>query len=167
MATGTIKLGAYKKLSRNPLPGGLLEGFFYGGGEVNVGLARGRVPARKASARIGPKLVNVPQVETPARQHLIFYDIPSSKRVARCTNILPTGARLSGLGEGQRLRKGFHNGGVCETHCIQSRSGGRTKQREVRIGDCTGEAKQQVKLLPIFESLSSAAEIRLYIRETL
>ena len=32
MVTGTIKLGAKKELSRKPLPGDQLEGFFYGGG---------------------------------------------------------------------------------------------------------------------------------------
>ena len=35
------------------------------------------------------------------------YDNPNRKRDARCTNILHTGATLSGVGEGQRLRKGF------------------------------------------------------------
>ena len=37
----------------------------------------------------------------------LFYDIPSSKRDVRGTNNLHTGATLSGVGEGQRLRKGF------------------------------------------------------------
>ena len=37
-------------------------------------------------------------------------DNPSQKRDARCTNILHTGATLSGVGEGQRLRRGFQNG---------------------------------------------------------
>jgi hypothetical protein len=113
--------------------------------------------------------------------------IPSQKRVARCTNILHTGATLSGVGEGQRLRKGFQSGGVCETQ-REPKMSGRIRpwvRAEVQEGVCINENRsanwqalsttesfrqgkihQQVRLLPIFLSPSSAAKLRHSARNT-
>ncbi|MCK5016927.1 MAG: hypothetical protein KAS32_07625 [Candidatus Peribacteraceae bacterium] len=73
--------------------------------------------------------------------------IPSSKRVARCTNILHTGATLSGVGEGQRLSWGLRNISPM-TITVES------KIYTVQVD------------LPILESLNSAAEIRHSARNT-
>ncbi len=45
---------------------------------------------------------------TTARRHL-FYDNPTRKRLARCTNTIHTGATLQVWANEQRLRKGFHS----------------------------------------------------------
>ena len=100
---------------------------------------------------------------------------PSQKRVARCTNIPHTGALPTVKGVGQRLRKGFQSSGVCET---QKRSLGNASIDEklqgfgtiqrylyVRV-DWPMRVGEQVKILPTFESLSSAAEIRHSARNT-
>ena len=161
MDTGQIQLGV-KKGSGEFLDRYPTQGFFYGGGrggQMVRYLLCSRIGRRNID-KIIPLLVdeslfaeNKLSIAVPtARQHLIFYDIPSRKRVARCTNILHTGATLSGVGEGQRLRKGFQSGGVCET--LQANSdGGRNPLK-------------QVELLPTFESLSSAAKIRHSARNT-
>ena len=91
---------------------------------------------------------------------LLFFlsPIPSQKRVARCTNILHTGATLTDVGEGQRLRKGFQSGGVATT----------VRQGCNQQGQIVAFAKLYYRYgyLSTFESLSSAAEIRHPARNT-
>ena len=65
MATGIIKLGVHKKLSRNPLSRGQLESFFYGGWVSRAGsLDRVQVPCKAASSAVRQCFT--------ARQHLIL-----------------------------------------------------------------------------------------------
>ena len=100
---------------------------------------------------------SAPQVRSLSRP-FIFYDNPSSKRVARCTNILHTGATLSGVGEGQRLRKGFQG--------LHSSVGGRERLRleletvSSRYKATILQALSVTLFASSFESLSSAAKIR-------
>ena len=100
----------------------------------------------------------------PLAFHL-FYDIPSKKRDAECTNILHTGATLSGVGEGQRLRKGFQR---------RLRGSAGVRSITASIGNSTytlclyGLIDKDAGwgILPVFESLSSAAELRHSARNT-
>lgn len=141
MVQDNIQLGAKKPQSKS-LSCAKLRGFFNGGGSGT----HSRCESTNASR-------NPVKQRTPVRQHLIFYDIPSSKRVARCTNILHTGATLSGVGEGQRLRKGFQG---------QSRNG----RKCLVVDEQTGTCRCTVGNPTCFESLSSAAEIRHSARNT-
>ncbi len=199
MVTGTIKLGAYKELSRKPLPGDLLEGFFYGGGVANItlncccGKTQGQRqqsqlvnkiqqaihPARQApnfsdnlcagqeaqpSARASSGFEGIPLVRIKAgglvgypAPHLFsnnFYDIPSSKRDARCTNIPHTGALPTVKGVGQRLRKGFQ----------KKKNGLRERLiwKDTAYAQCPAKDAwlSRSRWLIASESLSSAAEIR-------
>ncbi len=106
---------------------------------------------------------SAPQVRSLSRP-FIFYDNPSSKRVARCTNILHTGATLSGVGEGQRLRKGFQG--------LHSSVGGRERLRleletvSSRYKATILQALSVTLFASFFESLSSAAKIRHSARNT-
>ena len=114
-----------------------------------------------------------------ATSGLLFFvsPIPNRKRDARCTNNLPTGAILQVWAKEQRLRKGFQSGGVCETHKKGVQYLGTVcgllaihlYLGSIRLGTTettliTFKPKpQQVKILPIFESPFSAAEIRLIL----
>lgn len=175
MVTGRIKLGANLRLLRKPLSGDLLRGFFYGGvAEEFIGwegwhsynygeqlrqhlilqaicVEQEVQPSTRTSS-----VLRVFRLFDSRREGLLvtllctpfFYDNPSSKRVARCTNILPTGATLTGVGEGQRLRKGFQNGGS-GTHngrSCESRTVSRNPDKQ--------------RTPAHFGSLSSAAKLR-------
>lgn len=146
MATGTIKLGAYKKLSRNPLPSGQLESFFYGGGVL------GRLYWLMPDT-FGTKERYVSCAVNPARQHLIFYDNPIRKRDARCTNIPHTGAILSDMGVGRLLRKGFQEWWRGSLTMELIKAGSETKVHGISLCQWLIVADQ----LPKLESLSSAA----------
>ena len=56
--------------------------------------------------RLTSQVLDSNQQILPAPAHL-FYDIPSQKRLARCTNNIHTGATLQVWADEQRLRKGF------------------------------------------------------------
>jgi len=157
MATGRIILGA-KELSRKSLSSGQLEGFFYGGG-------RGGLMMGKCLSWL---LITKHYCSRPtARQHLIFYDNPSQKRVARCTKIPHTGALLTVKGVGQRLRKGFQKWWrgkivpirLTRNEMYYSAQSYRSKQ------NYPDEVIQIISCL-LFESLSSAAELRHSARNT-
>ena len=170
MDTGTIKLGAKKELSRKPLPSVLLEGFFYAEwtglldqparGSVLASRVQEKEHSRKCQtplailSRKSVKPTQWPQEHTLCAPNFNFYDIPSSKRDVRGTNNLHTGATLSGVGEGQRLRKGFHS--ACKPRRLVKEYLS-TRERLVALGSWP---RVNLNLTP-FESLSSAAEIRL------
>lgn len=102
MSIGQIQLGV-KKGSGESLDRYSVQGFFYGGGVLRDG-------QRQESSRLVRPRTGRDDTEieaNPTCQHLIFYDNPSSKRLARCTNIPHTGATLQVWAREQRLRKGF------------------------------------------------------------
>ncbi len=91
MVSDTIQLGVQKRPQGKSLSDAKLRGFFYGGGRGNQTvryLLCSRI-GRRNNDKIMPLLVdeslfteNKLSVAVPtARQHLIFYDIPSSKRL--------------------------------------------------------------------------------------
>ena len=176
MVTGTIKLGAYKKLSRNPLPGGQLESFFYGGGVVAPGKAVATLKLQAfTTIRSKPCMKSLDcqsvasRVGNPARQHLIFYDNPSRKRDCKCTNILQKGALLTVRGEGQRLRKGFQRQWCWEVAQIHLTGNGVCNSAQSYLGkqNYPDEVAHTIfHFLPCPESLSSAAEIRHLAKNT-
>lgn len=96
-------------------------------------------------------------------------DNPSRKRDARCTNILHTGATLSGVGEGQRLRKGFQRqrrGSVGVGDYGLNRNCKYWYEATLPSGQIRMTVNAEWGILPVFESLSSAAEIRHSARNT-
>ena len=174
MESGQIQLGVKKSSgkSSDQVP---TQGFFYGGvAEEFIGregwhsynygeqlrqhLILQTICWQRATSGCGddtlmPRMV-VSLCSLPASYN--FYDIPSQKRVARCTNIPRTGALLTVKGVGQRLRKGFQK-----------------QWRELKcrvVVGLTNLIGTSLKIgwgnLPAFESLSSAAEIRHSARNT-
>jgi hypothetical protein len=99
-------------------------------------------------------------------------DNPSSKRVARCTNIPHTGALSTVKGVGQRLRKGFQGQRVARIRLFieqkqrDAEEIRRPKTRAKRASLNTTLLSMLKKLCLFFESLSSAAEIRHLARNT-
>ena len=195
MVTGRIKLGAKEELSRKSLSRGQLEGFFYGSGYVHqrkVGRAYNEQCCQapnfsdnygRVAQSIGTTIGMTSELSTglcgvsdsglkcrfdtcPCRFFQdIFYDIPSRKRDVRGTNNLHTGATLSGVGEGQRLRKGFQE---------QQKRGSFTYGSNPFQFESWEWPSDQFKLSPHWlrrsrptacpESLSSAAENKAYRR---
>jgi hypothetical protein len=146
MVLDTIQLGV-KRPQGKSLSSAKLRGFFYG----EVGEPGGR-------------LVRFQQY--PARQHLIFYDNPSQKRLPKCTNILRTGPLPSVRGEGQRLRKGFQNVGVANItlNCCCGKDAGVAGKTGVYTYLPIKPSGQSTPR--IYESSSSAAEIRHLAKNT-
>ena len=93
---------------------------------------------------------------------------PSQKRDARCTNILHTGATLSGVGEGQRLRKGFQGQWRGSLTTLTYRSMVLCKYQSLSGEQSQAEQSSINVAVPTtcLESLSSAAEIRHSARNT-
>ena len=167
MVIGRIKLGANLRLLRKPLSGDLLRGFFYGVVTDLVAVYRVNDLARQhlILQTICRQVVSTVRIWT-GRDRLVhpeylpapfFYDNPSQKRVARCTNILHTGATLSGVGEGQRLRKGFQKQWRGSLTIIEY-----SRVERVSIT----EACFCCRPTACFESLSSAAKLRHSARNT-
>ena len=156
MSIGQIQLGV-KKSSGESLDRYSAQGFFYGGGVEAPGVGTQRSGSTCTSNGSSSRLrAWESRVGNPARQHLIFYDNPSSKRVARCTNIPQKGALPTVKGVGQRLRKGFQGSGVYETQ---------QKQLYLLITRWVISVCCQCRGTCL-ESLSSAAEIRHSARNT-
>ena len=188
MVQGTIQLGVKRPQSKS-LPCAKLRGFF-NGGDMRVhkcwaAIKQQGTPARqhlilqtidgRVAQSIGmtSELCGVSDTNaglTPAPVSL-FYDNPSRKRVARCTNIPHTGALPTVKGVGQRLRKGFQGG--LKWHTSLSEWSNSTRERYVVVGDGLGLTplkrcrKQSLRrLTPVLESLSSAAKLRHSARNT-
>ena len=184
MDIGRIKLGATKRLSRKPLSGVLLEGFFYAGTfeefigwegwhSYNYGefapaapnfsdnLCRQRVDEKPKAMHV--RTIN-PRLPAP-----FFYDNPSQKRVARCTNIPHTGALPTVKGVGQRLRKGFQetgNGTAKLRIVTRTEAGANPLCRGRHLLRLARPSKLKKLSFVLLESLSSAAEIRHSARNT-
>lgn len=98
----------------------------------------------------------------PARQHLIFYDNPNRKRLARCTNIPHKGAILSDMGVERLLRKGFWK----RWRGSQDRRGWKSSDPTKSVGQLKTAFSAEICGATIAvptarsESLSSAAKIR-------
>ena len=180
MKTGQIQLGV-KRSSGKSLDRFSTQGFFYGGG-VEQRTDSSGAAGWNLYARDGKECPNYPS----HCQHLIlqtcgvaqsgrardaeirfksypvsfFYDNPSQKRVARCTNIPHTGALPTVKGVGQRLRKGFQGSGVANItlNCCCGKTQGLGLRPVNKI--------QQTIHSAYLESLSSAAEIRHSARNT-
>ena len=153
MSIGQIQLGV-KRSSGESLDRYSAQGFFYGGDVVASGKAVATLKLQAFTTIRNKSCIRSldcplvgSRVGNPARQHLIFYDNPSSKRVARCTNNPQTGALLTVKGVEQRLRKGFQ----------EEQENGDTQSES---SDTDAHGIQQANCRLSFGSLSSAAEIR-------
>ncbi len=157
MESGQIQLGAKKGFgkSSDQVP---TQGFFYCGAACakrklerwdTDKLLRGFL-----TEDTGDAIESAGLNPAPVAPNFNFYDIPSQKRVARCTNILHKGARLSGLGEGQRLRKGFQ-GQWRGSLTICGVQQGTTFTQMSRLS-------YRCRPTACFESLSSAAETKAF-----
>ena len=149
MVQDTIQLGA-KRPQGKSLSCAKLRGFFYGGG--CGGLIMGIC--------LSWRLITKHYCSRPtARQHLIFYDNPSRKRVARCTNIFHTGALPTVKGGRQRLSWGFLKQWRGSLIAVQFRFG-----RDVGMASRFLPSPQMVRIAVLtacfIESLSSVVEIR-------
>ncbi len=159
MKAGQIQLGV-RRSSGKSLDRFSAQGFFYGE-------RRGRKRIHEAS----PEKIKATGLRTvygyvvadifPARQHLIFYDNPSRKRDARCTNIPHTGAILQVWARVQRLRKGFQEnqrGSVGGKERLRLELEAVSKRYRTTIPQALSVTFFASSMF--LESLSSAAEIR-------
>ena len=186
MSTGQIQLGVKESSGKSP-DRYSTQGFFYAGckGEAEIGTAILSVHRSLPTDGIPqtpnfsdnlcwqwhyPKRYEVATsfaTALPAPFQNNFYDNPSRKRLARCTNIPHTGALPTVKGVGQRLRKGFKRqwrGSLTIKTAFKSAGawGGHTKV------NCFLKATRNIVAdqLPVLKSLSSAAKIRHPARNT-
>ena len=161
MKLGQIQLGV-KKGSGKSLDRVSAQGFFYAGRRVGNAKRKRAGNVLLASLWETKMLVVLLQVGlNPASvaPNFNFYDIPSQKRLARCTNIPHTGALPTVKGVGQWLSWGFQS--ACKPRGLVKECKSMRKWLAA-LGSCV---RTNRNLTP-FESLFSAAKIRLLGRNT-